>query len=153
MVLTLGRGSEPSEGHKNAVSDWEGRGGRGFDFPGEAAAAGLGPGSGAGLGVSWSEGLWAPQTASIYLSAVSHPAVPEGSRSLLAPSGDYLFDQTQAVCSSSRPQLEDIIGAWRRGIFRLCVANLFLLLKGADLSLPLSPPRSCHVRYHGGLCE
>lgn len=51
-----------------------------------------------------------PRMASLCLSAVSRPVVPEGTRSLWAPSGDCLFDQTQAVCSSSRLQLEDIIG-------------------------------------------
>lgn len=141
MVLTPGRGPEPSGGHENAVSDSEGQGGRGFAFPGEAAAANLGLGSVADpVGVAWSEGLWVPPTPdgeSLSLCC-QPPSCPRGNqvslgsfrRLPLRPDLGGLLKFTPAVGRHN----------WG-GIFRPCIANLFPLLKGADPSPPLPAPR------------
>lgn len=115
-ILTLRRGPGPSRGRENAVSGSEGRAAGGL--PSQArrprgwSAAGL---RGWTRWCRLARGTPGPPDGESLSLCCQPPGVPEGTWSLLAPSGD--FNQTQAVCSSSRPQLEDITGAWRRRNF------------------------------------
>lgn len=147
-ILTLRRGPGPSGDRENAVSGSEGRAAGGL--PSQArrprgwSVAGL---RGWTRWCRLARGTPGPPDGESLSLCCQPPGVPEGTWSLLAPSGD--FNQTQAVCSSSRPQLEDITGAWRRRNFpseQIAFPFRRALIRAPS---PPPPPRSCHV----GLCK